>query len=120
MVKDAQSHSTEARRAARSSTRATRPTRWRTPVEKTITENREKLSSQDVSRIETLIAEVRQAAQGKTSWPSRRRWTSCSARRTRSPSSFTRVRRVRRVRRDLRTRTSRTLKVVDGEYAEAS
>jgi molecular chaperone DnaK len=34
-------------------------------VEKTITENREKLSSQDVSRIETLIAEVRQAAQAE-------------------------------------------------------
>jgi len=65
MVKDAQSHSTEDQTRREVIDARNQADSLAYSVEKTITENREKLSSQDVSRIETLIAEVRQAAQGE-------------------------------------------------------
>src|SRR2546427_990546 len=62
MVKDAQSHAAEDEKRREVIDARNQADSLAYSVEKTITENREKLSSQDVARIEASIAEVRQAA----------------------------------------------------------
>src|SRR2546430_111209 len=65
MVKDAQSHAADDQKRREVIDARNQADSLAYSVEKTITENREKLSSQDVARIEASIAEVRQAAQAE-------------------------------------------------------
>jgi molecular chaperone DnaK len=65
MVRDAQSHANEdqTRRALIDARNQADSLAYQ--VEKTVNENRDRLAAEDVSRIEGLIAQARQAAQGE-------------------------------------------------------
>ena len=119
MVKEAQSHASEdqARRDLIDARNQADSLAYQ--VEKTVNENREKVPVGELSRIEATIAEVRKAAQGEDLAAIRKATEHCSTRRTRWPSSSTKLR-VRRVRR-VRSQGSPNVKdaeVVDAEYAE--
>jgi molecular chaperone DnaK len=64
MVKDAQSHAADDQQRREVIDARNQADSLAYQVEKTITENREKLAASDVSRIEASIADVRRVAQG--------------------------------------------------------
>ena len=90
MVKDAEAHAAEDKSRRELIDARNQADSLAYSVEKTVNENRDRLPATDVSRVESAIAAVREAAKGdEPRRDSPRRPRSCRRRRTRSPSSFT-------------------------------
>ena len=92
-------------------------------VEKTLNDNRAKLTAGAASTVESALADLKTATRARMSRRSRGRWTGCKRRRTPSPSSSTSGRRVPAAHRLATSSDGSNVKegeVVDAEYAETA